>query len=272
MDLGDLLERLWVDYAAITPQAKAIHALLQARGEPIVNDHIALRTFADPRDRPRASWPPRSSPPVTARPASTASTTRSSTPATTSPRTPPCPSSSSASCASPTAASTFKQSSPTRSPSSRPTGAPSSPSAAPGPSPTPLVERLRRDSEYAAWLAAHGIRANHFTVQINALRTLPTLESMVAFLQSHHIPLNTAGGAIIKGSPAQLLEQCSTLADTVDVRVHRRAPRRPRLLLRVRPPPPRWRRQAVPRLYRGLRGQDLREHRRPLIRSRTSKF
>jgi hypothetical protein len=54
-------------------------------------------------------------------------------------------------------------------------------------------------------------------VQINALRTLPTLESMVAFLQSHHIPLNTAGGAIIKGSPAQLLEQCSTLADTVDV-------------------------------------------------------
>jgi hypothetical protein len=49
MDLGDLIERLWVDYAAITPQAKAIHALLQARGEPIVNDHIALRTFADPR-------------------------------------------------------------------------------------------------------------------------------------------------------------------------------------------------------------------------------
>jgi len=38
-------EALWQQYTAITPQASAIHQLLAERGEQPVNDHVALRTF-----------------------------------------------------------------------------------------------------------------------------------------------------------------------------------------------------------------------------------
>jgi hypothetical protein len=43
--VDDLLETLWVDYAAVTPQAVRIHQLLRERGETVRTDHIALRTF-----------------------------------------------------------------------------------------------------------------------------------------------------------------------------------------------------------------------------------
>ena len=42
---ADYLAALWRDYTAITPQAARIHALFAARGETIVNDHVALRTY-----------------------------------------------------------------------------------------------------------------------------------------------------------------------------------------------------------------------------------
>jgi hypothetical protein len=47
--IDDLLERLWDDYRSLNPQAGAIHHLLESRGESVVNDHIALRTYNDPR-------------------------------------------------------------------------------------------------------------------------------------------------------------------------------------------------------------------------------
>jgi len=47
--IQELLSRLWDDYAGLNPQAKAIHDLLQAKGETIANDHIAFRTYDDPR-------------------------------------------------------------------------------------------------------------------------------------------------------------------------------------------------------------------------------
>ncbi|PCC69646.1 succinyldiaminopimelate aminotransferase [Nannocystis exedens] len=78
------------------------------------------------------------------------------------------------------------------------------------------VEALRRESEYAAWLAAFGWRANHFTVACHALARLSDLAALDEFLVAHGLRLNTAGGEI-KGSPAQGLEQSSTVADVVDV-------------------------------------------------------
>jgi hypothetical protein len=45
---AELLDALWRDYTALTPQAARIHALFAARGERIVNDHVALRTFGRP--------------------------------------------------------------------------------------------------------------------------------------------------------------------------------------------------------------------------------
>src|SRR5262249_51542837 len=75
-------------------------------------------------------------------------------------------------------------------------------------------ETLLAESEYAAWVAAFGLRVNHFTVDVNALATFQDLAELNAFLVAHGFSLNTSGGAI-KGTPAQLLEQSSTLADRV---------------------------------------------------------
>ncbi|MBW8189992.1 DUF1338 domain-containing protein [Neiella marina] len=75
-------------------------------------------------------------------------------------------------------------------------------------------QQLIAESEYAGWLAAWGYRANHFTVSINQLNNNPPLASINDQLLQVGYSLNTAGG-LIKGSPAELLEQSSTLADRV---------------------------------------------------------
>jgi hypothetical protein len=77
-------------------------------------------------------------------------------------------------------------------------------------------EALGRESEYAAWMAAFGFRANHFTVFANALRTFPGLVGLNHFLKANGFRLNAAGGEI-KGSPAIYLEQSSTLANIAPV-------------------------------------------------------
>jgi hypothetical protein len=43
-----LLETLWRDYTASTPQAERIRQLLVDRGEIVHNDHVALRTYDAP--------------------------------------------------------------------------------------------------------------------------------------------------------------------------------------------------------------------------------
>jgi hypothetical protein len=80
-----------------------------------------------------------------------------------------------------------------------------------------VYESLRKESEYAAWLYAFGFRANHFTVSVNYLEGFTKLEEVNAFLKENAYSLNTSGGEI-KGSPDQLLEQSSTLADRVEVK------------------------------------------------------
>jgi hypothetical protein len=75
---------------------------------------------------------------------------------------------------------------------------------------------LLEESEYAAWVAAFGFRVNHFTVDANRLTTFTGLSPLNEFLQSHGFVLNAAGG-IIKGTPTELLEQSSTMASAIDV-------------------------------------------------------
>lgn len=77
-------------------------------------------------------------------------------------------------------------------------------------------EALRQESEYAAWLYVYGYCANHFTVFVNPLKQFPSLESLNDFLEKENFTLNSAGGKI-KGTPPQLLEQSSILADKIDV-------------------------------------------------------
>ena len=75
---------------------------------------------------------------------------------------------------------------------------------------------LLEESEYAAWLAAWGYRANHFTVNVNQLSQFDSVADVNQRLKSEGYRLNTSGGEI-KGSPDELLEQSSTMADRADV-------------------------------------------------------
>lgn len=76
--------------------------------------------------------------------------------------------------------------------------------------------RLREVSEYAAWVAAFGFRPNHFTVLVNALDTFDSLEAVNDFLEANGFALNESGGKI-KGGRDVLLEQSSVLANNVEV-------------------------------------------------------
>ena len=69
-------------------------------------------------------------------------------------------------------------------------------------------------SEYAGWRSTMGYQANHYTVNINALNTLHSIDDVIHFSEDHHFPLNAVGG-IKKGMPEDLLVQASTLADSV---------------------------------------------------------
>lgn len=73
-------------------------------------------------------------------------------------------------------------------------------------------QTLLAESEYAAWFAALGFHANHFTVSINGLEKTPTVAGVLDVVEAAGFPILAAGGRV-KGTPAELLEQGSTLAD-----------------------------------------------------------
>ena len=77
-------------------------------------------------------------------------------------------------------------------------------------------EKLAKESEYASWVYAYGFRPNHFTVSVNHLQILRSVEQINHFLEERGIKLNAAGGKI-KGTPLELLEQSSTMAEEVQV-------------------------------------------------------
>lgn len=43
-------------------------------------------------------------------------------------------------------------------------------------------EKLRAESEYAAWMYVHGFRANHFTVSVNSLKGFDGIEGVNKYL------------------------------------------------------------------------------------------
>lgn len=75
---------------------------------------------------------------------------------------------------------------------------------------------LLAESEYAAWMAAWGYRANHFTVSVNHLAGDWTLTAVNDVLKHADFVLNTSGGEI-KGGQAVCLAQSSTMADSMPV-------------------------------------------------------
>lgn len=211
-----LLSRLWDDYVSITPQAARIHELLRSRGEQFRNDHIALRSFdlppigldalAEPfealgwrrageyrfeekrlfargyvhesRDAPRVFISELVtgdfSPELRRRAGELAARVPRGT----------------------RGAALLER-------------APSWPAV-----PVELYDALLRESEYAAWVAAFGIRANHFTVHANDLRTFSGLAELNRFLEAQGFEL-LGSGSKIQGGPEVLLEQSSTLASRI---------------------------------------------------------
>ncbi|MEH0156320.1 DUF1338 domain-containing protein [Limibacter armeniacum] len=79
-----------------------------------------------------------------------------------------------------------------------------------------IYERLREESEYAAWMYVYGFCPNHFTVFVNKLDKETSLESVNQLLKDNGFKMNGSGGEI-KGTPEQMLEQSSILADRLAV-------------------------------------------------------
>lgn len=220
MSLEPLFDRLWRDYTAITPQAERIHDLLLARGEVIVNDHVALRTWDLPgleiealdRAFVAGGYQPAQSyefpdkklhayhyeHPEPSRPKLFISALHVDE-------------------LSGEAGTLIEQLA-----AQMERGAESHPLFASSGRHWQLdratYQRLAAESEYAAWVAAFGLRANHFTVSVNHLTSFSGLADLNDFLADKGFRLNQSGGAI-KGSRAELLEQSSTLADEVEIAV-----------------------------------------------------
>ena len=77
-----------------------------------------------------------------------------------------------------------------------------------------MFEKLRQESEYAAWLYVNGFCANHFTVSVNYLKKYDSVAKVNAFLRQNGFFMNDAGGDI-QGSTEELLEQSSIRAGMV---------------------------------------------------------
>jgi hypothetical protein len=80
-----------------------------------------------------------------------------------------------------------------------------------------VYNRLREESEYAAWFYIFGFRVNHFTISVNSLKKYNDIDRVNEFLKGNGFLLNSSGGEV-KGTPADLLQQSSTMGDIVKVR------------------------------------------------------
>lgn len=218
-DLDRLLHALWEDYALLNGQAYAIHHLLQDKGEVVVNDHIAFRTFQQDKvgisklamhfekfgyeakgeyefpkkkllarhyEHPDAQYPRVFISELQLH------------------------------CFSNDLQSLIMSLL-----NQLPEEAMEDPSVLyRGPLWNPITFEqyisLKDESEYAAWMSVFGFRANHFTVLFNALTSFKDLQELNQFIKDSGYALNDSGGEI-KGTPEQLLEQSSTLAHHVTI-------------------------------------------------------
>lgn len=79
-----------------------------------------------------------------------------------------------------------------------------------------VYNKLKEESEYAAWVYVFGFCANHFTISVNYLTKYNSLEKVNSLLKSNGFIINDAGGEI-KGTPQEYLEQSSIKAGLVRI-------------------------------------------------------
>lgn len=214
-----LLETLWGQYATMTPSAPAIQKIFLDRGEQVYNDHIAIRTFCDPRvnidvmARPfidagyeaagEYEFPEKK---LFARHFEHATDKQAPKVFISELKLQEC---------SPMLQEVIDSILAISQPEifdeplvclGRLWGTPS----------YKIYEALRAESEYAAWTYLYGFCVNHFTINVNALQHCDTLQEVNDLVKASGYKLNVSGGEI-KGSAEELLEQSSTLADMVEV-------------------------------------------------------
>lgn len=219
MTIETLLNKMWVDYCELNPSAKRIHDLFESRGETVVNDHIALRTFNHPllgleslaqhfkkhgyeqkgesyiftekklfalhyehpnEDLPKIFISELELEKVSPFVRDTVNHLISQIPD------------------SLIQSETFPM------------------CGRPWPMTYKLYCELAKESEYASWVAAYGFRPNHFTVNINKLKGFQDIRELNKFITANGSQLNASGGEV-KGTPADLLEQSSTMASEIPV-------------------------------------------------------
>ncbi|XP_043704415.1 uncharacterized protein LOC122654403 isoform X2 [Telopea speciosissima] len=76
-------------------------------------------------------------------------------------------------------------------------------------------QQLARESEYAAWTLVNGYAVNHVTISTHQLTSkLSNIKSFNQFIEENGYKLNSEGGTL-KVSPDGLLQQSSTVADSI---------------------------------------------------------
>ncbi|XP_078164118.1 plant/protein [Carex rostrata] len=74
---------------------------------------------------------------------------------------------------------------------------------------------LARESEYAAWTLVNGYAVNHVTISAHRLKSdIRRIQTLNKFIEDSGFKLNSEGG-ILKVSPDGLLQQSSTVADSI---------------------------------------------------------
>ncbi|MBW6497073.1 MAG: DUF1338 domain-containing protein [Bacteroidales bacterium] len=81
--------------------------------------------------------------------------------------------------------------------------------------PFETYDALRQENEYAAWTLVYGFRANHFAIKVNELKKFSTLQEINQFVKDNGYLMNVVGGSEIYGTPEELLEQSSTKAEII---------------------------------------------------------
>ena len=211
-----LLGKLWEQYTAITPSAKKIHALLEEKGEIIENDHIAIRTYNDKRVNISVIEKPFLAAGYEAKGEYVFDSKKlyaKHYEHTTDKNAPKIfISELELEKCSQQLQETIKLVLDHSDPSQFESKDLIFNGAVWNSKSHTIYNALLQESEYAAWLYIYGFRVNHFTINVNKLKKFNDLEALNLFLEENKWMLNSSGGKI-KGTPAQLLQQSSTLAD-----------------------------------------------------------
>lgn len=219
MSLETLLDKMWVDYCELNPAAKRIHDIFVAEGETVINDHIALRTFNHPRlgieslakqfkkygyeEKGEYTFVEKK---LYAKHYEHADENKPKI----------FISELELEKVSPFIRETVNKLV-DQVPDSALQSESFSMSGRPWKMTWDLYSQLAKESEYASWVGAYGFRPNHFTININKLKKFSDIKTLNEFIKGKGFVLNASGGEV-KGTPADYLEQSSTMASEIPVK------------------------------------------------------